>query len=46
MIDDEDSVQMSGYCFNLCEVLKTVTQGNNPDDLNESVKTGLGDLQR
>jgi len=47
MIDDEDSVQLAGYCFNVCEVLGTATQGkDNTDDLHESVRTGLGRLER
>ena len=46
MIDDEDSVQLSGYCFNACEMLKTVVGGNSTDDLGESVRMALGDLER
>jgi len=39
-VDDEASVQPSEYCFNLCGVPETVIQGNNADDLDESVMTG------
>lgn len=46
MIDNEDSVQLSGYCFDVCETVKTAVQGNNTDDLNESVRKALGDLER
>lgn len=46
MIDDEDSVQLSRYCFDVCKVLKTVVQGKNTDDLGELVRTALGDLER
>jgi len=46
MIDEEDSVQLSEYCFNVCEVLETATQGTNTDGLNEFVRTVLGRLER
>ena len=48
MIDDEDSVQLSEYCFNVCETLKNVTQGKNADDFDESgdEKTALENLKR
>jgi len=44
MIDDKDSVQLSEYCFNVCEVLKTAIQER--DGLDESVSVALGDLER
>jgi len=43
MIDDEDSVQLSEYCFSMCETLGAVTQGMNAEDLNDSA---LKDLER
>ena len=43
MIIDEEAVQLSEYCFNACETLKTAIPG---DYLNESVKTALDDLNR
>ena len=46
MIDDNDSVQLSEYCFDVCEVLKGVVQGRNADGLTESVKVALEDLER
>ena len=46
MIDNEDYLQLSEYCFNVCEVLKTVIQGKDADDLNESVRETLEDLER
>ena len=46
MIDDKDSVQLSEYCFNVCEVLKTAVQGRNADSLDESVRVALEDLER
>ena len=46
MMDDEDSVQLSEYCFDACEALKTVIQGKNADDINEPVREALEDLGR
>ena len=46
MIDDKDSVQLSEYCFNVCEVLKAAVQGKNADTLNDSVRVALEDLER
>ena len=44
--DDKDSVQLSEYCFDACEALNTAIQGKNADDLNESAKMALKDLER
>jgi len=46
MANNKDSVELSEYCFNVCEVLKTVIHGKDPDDLSEPVRTGLEDLGR
>ena len=46
MVDDKDSVQLSEYCFNVCEVLKTTIQGRNADSLDVSVRVALEDLER
>ena len=46
MVDDKDSVQLSEYCFNVCEVLKTAVQGRDADSLDESVRAALEDLER
>jgi hypothetical protein len=46
MIDNKDSVQLSEYCFNVCETLKTAIQGRNADDLNGPVRAILEDLER
>ena len=46
LIDDKDSVQLSEYCFNVCEVLKTTIQGRDADSLNGSVRVALEDLER
>jgi len=43
MIDDEDPVQLAEYCFNACRMLETIT---DTDDLDGSVRTGLGGLER
>jgi len=41
IIDSKDSVQLSEYCFSICEAVKTVVQGKNTDDLDESVRVAL-----
>ena len=46
MLDNKDSVQLSEYLFNICEVLKTAIQGRSAEDLNESVKKALEGLER
>ena len=46
MIDDEDSVQLSEYCFNVCKELKAIIQGRNASSLDESVRVALEDLGR
>jgi len=46
MIKNKDSVELSEYCFNMCEVLKTVIYGKNADDLSEPVRRALEDLGR
>ena len=46
MAGDKDSMQLSEYCFNVCEVLKTVVQGRSADSLNESMRAALEDLER
>ena len=46
MVDDHDSAQLSDYCFNVCEVLKTTVQGRGVDSLSEPARAALGDLER
>ena len=46
MIDDEYSVQLSGYCYNVCEILKARIKGKNAEDLSDSVKIILENLER
>jgi len=46
MVGSDDAVQLSGYCFEVCEMLKTVIRGKNPEDLGEHVRTVLKDLER
>jgi hypothetical protein len=46
MADKQDYMQLSEHCFGICETLKTAIQGKNADDLNESVRTALEDLER
>ena len=46
MIDDEDSLQLSEYCFNVCVELQPTIQGKNVDELNKSERTALEELER
>ena len=46
MIDNEDSVQLSNSCFNVCEVLNAAIQGKKAESLDESVKMVLEDSKR
>ena len=46
MIDNEDAVQLSEYCFTACETLKTVISGKKADELSEFVMAALEDLKR
>lgn len=46
MIDNEDCVQLSKYCRGVCVVLEAAIQGTSVEDLDESVRMALGDLER
>ena len=46
MVTDKDSVQLSEYCFNVCETLKTRMRVENVDDLSEAARGALDDLER
>jgi len=46
MTDDEDSMQLSEYCFDVCKELKAAIQGRDVDSLDESVRVALEDLGR
>ena len=46
MVANEDSVQLSDYCFDVCEVLKAAIQGRSTGSLSEATKTALEDLGR
>lgn len=45
MSDDEDSIQLSEYCFGVCEVLEMATQGESADDPDGFVWTALEDVE-
>ena len=45
MIANDDTVQLSGYCFGVCEALKA-TIYEDADDLYESTTMALEDLGR
>jgi len=46
MINSEDSVLLSGYCFDVCEALSATIQAKNADNLDGSIRTALEDLER
>ena len=46
MIANRASVQLSDYCFNVCESLRVAIQEENINDLNESARTAFEDLER
>jgi len=46
MIDNDDSVQLSEYCFNVSLALETAFQGKNIGGLNKYVRMALKDLER
>ena len=46
MVDDKDSIQLAEYLFELCESLKTATQGKNTDELSGSMRVGLKEIER
>lgn len=45
MIANDDTLQLSGYCFSVCEALKATTY-EDADDLDESTTMALEDLGR
>ena len=46
MVDNRDSMQLSEYCFGVCEALEVAIQGKSAEDLNESARKALKDLER
>ena len=42
----KETVQLSDYCFDVCEALKATIQEENTDDLGEFTTTALGDVGR
>ena len=42
----KETVQLSDYCFDVCEALKATIQEDNTDDLGEFATTALGDVGR
>ena len=43
---NKDSVELSEFCSNMCETLKTAMQGKGGDDLSEPASMGLKELER
>lgn len=46
MITDKDSMELSDYCFNVCEALNTAIRAKKKGGLNESARVSLEDLAR
>jgi len=45
-VDDKDSAQLSEYCFSVCETLELAIRGKSADDLSESVRMALKEIER
>ena len=45
-VDNKDSVQLSEYYLGVCEALEATIQGKNVDDLDESVRMALKNMER
>ena len=46
MIGNDDSLQLSEYCFNICVTLETAIRGKNMGDLSKYSRMALEDLER
>ena len=46
LIDNKDSVQLSEYCFNVCETVKTAIRGKGTGDISKSARIALKELER
>ena len=46
MINDDDSVELADYCFDVCEALNAAIQEKATDGLGGSAQLGLEDLTR
>ena len=46
MIENKESMQLSEQCFNVCESLMDAIQGKDADDLNDSEKIAMKDLEK
>ena len=44
MVGDDGSVQLSQYCFSVCEVLNIAIRGRSVNDIDESTTKALEDL--
>ena len=45
MVGDNDSVQLSEYCFNVCEVLNIAIRRKDVNDIDESTTKALENLE-
>jgi len=46
MTDDKDLGQLSEYCSNVCEALKTLVQGRDAESLDDSMRVALEGLKK
>jgi len=46
VVDNEDCMQLSEHCFDICMALEPAIQGRSADDLSESLRTAIEDLER
>ena len=46
MAADNESVQLSDYCFNVCEALRMEVREKKTGDLNAFTRMALGGLER
>ena len=45
MVNERHSIKISRYYLDMCETLKTVLQGRNANDLDESARMAPEDLE-
>jgi len=46
MINKKDSAKLSEFCFGMCGTLNTAIQGRNADELSDTMKVALMEIER
>lgn len=46
MINKKDSAKLSDFCFEMCETLNAAIQGRDGDELSDTIKVGLVEIER